>query len=310
MTTVLVTGSTGFIANHLASRLRKEAPDMLVGIDVRPTQGGLFDDSIRADLANRAETQRVVMTVRPDLIFHLAGTIQGPADLIQASNLETSRNLVDCVRDLAPSARIVLVGSAAEYGVVPLDQQPVRETFKGTPESAYGRAKAEVAALASRAASEGLHVTLARPFNLVGAGIPRTLMIGAVASRLRSALAGPAPRAIRVGNMSGVRDFVAVEDVVDGLICVSKRGRPGEAYNLCSGIGRSVAEVIQSLISLTRETIELTVDAGLIRPGEVDAVVGSWEKARTELGWAPVRLFEDSLRSTWDSTALEEAWIT
>ncbi|MEO7503180.1 MAG: NAD-dependent epimerase/dehydratase family protein [Gemmatimonadaceae bacterium] len=305
MTRVLVTGAAGFVARHLAARLREEAPDTIVGADVRDTPAGAFDESIRADLTSNVAMQRVVKAVQPDLIFHLAGAINGSDDLLEASNLGTSQNLIDAVRDFAPSAAVVLVGSAAEYGAVPLDQQPVTETFIGAPQTAYGRAKSAVSRLAVRAAAEGMDVKLARPFNLVGPGVPTTLMIGGVAARLRAALAGAPPRTIRVGNLNGVRDYVSVEDVADGLVRVSRRGRSGEAYNLCSGVGRRIGDIIASMISLTGETILLDADAGLARAGEVDALVGSWDKARTELGWAPLRSFDEGLLSTWTATALE-----
>lgn len=197
-----------------------------------------------------------------------------------------------------------MIGSAAEYGEVPLDRQPVDETFLGNPQGAYGKAKAAVAGLAAHAANEdGLHVVVARPFNIVGPGIPSSLVVGAIVDRLRRALAGPPPRITRIGKTTSIRDFVAVDDVVEGLILASERGTPGAAYNLCTGVGRSVADVLNGLILLTGEEIKVETDLSLIRDAETDALVGSWRKAQLELDWSPRVPFDVSVRETWEASA-------
>jgi GDP-4-dehydro-6-deoxy-D-mannose reductase len=206
------------------------------------------------------------------------------------------------MRDAAPSSRIVLLGSAAEYGEVPIDQQPVRESFQGHAVTAYGRAKAKVSALAFEAAvTHGTEVVVARPFNVVGAGISAGLMVGAVIERLRKALADPPPRRLRVGRTTAVRDFVSVTDVARGLSLAAERGVPGEAYNFCSGVGHSVAYVLQRLIALAGTSVDIEVDSTLMRHGDVDSLIGSWDKAALELGWAPQVPLEDSLVAAWNA---------
>jgi GDP-4-dehydro-6-deoxy-D-mannose reductase len=304
MTTVVVTGAAGFVARHLVRALRANGATRLVGIDVRELLPALFDTSIVVDATDQAQVMRALKLERPDLIFHLAGLTKGADEDIYSSNVDSARHLIDCVRRATPRARVVLMGSAAEYGVVPVDQQPVRETYKGLPTGAYGRAKADVAALVWRAATDyGVHAVLARPFNIIGSGISETLLLGAVLDRLRKALAAPAPRAIRIGTVTAVRDFIAVQDVVDGLLRAAERGRSGEAYNFCSGVGRSVGQVLDHLLAFAGEPIRIEHDPQLVREGEVDTLVGSWKKAESELGWAPRTSFEASLRVAWEATS-------
>jgi len=303
MTTTVITGASGFIAQHVARVLRRTRPGRLVGVDIRPSSGSGFDSFHVADLTDRAATQGVLEASVPDVVYHMAGVVRGSEALVHASNVETTRNVLDVLRTVAPRARVVLVGSAAEYGVVPVADQPVVETADCRPTGAYGRAKAEVTALATEAFRDfGQHVGVARPFNVMGAGVPDAMVGGAIAHRLRSALASPAPRTIALGRTDAIRDFVDAEDVGSGLVAIAERGSPGGVYNLCTGVGHSIQELLDELLALAGEPITVTRDETLVRHGDVDALVGSCEKARHELEWNPTTSFHESIRRTWEAS--------
>ena len=183
-----------------------------------------------------------------------------------------------------------------------MTDQPVVETHRGTPRFAYGQAKAEISVMAAVAARDGIAVTVARPFNVIGAGVPDCLVVGALVKRLRDAITGPPPRAITVGVTSSVRDFIDAEDVARGMVAVARRGTAGEAYNLCTGRGHTVAEIVERLRALAGGEIAVRDDPSLSRAGEVSALVGSPAKA-ARLGWRAERSLDDSLRAAWDSSA-------
>jgi GDP-4-dehydro-6-deoxy-D-mannose reductase len=302
MGTTLVTGAGGFIATHVIRRLRRAGAERIVGIDVRPMSGAPVDEWQTVDLTDPPATLRAVVAAAPDVVFHLVGGIRGSNEFVTASNVDTARCVLEALRQAAPGARVVLVGSAAEYGVVPLADQPVRETFVGKPAGAYGKAKAQVSELALAAARQfGQHVAVARPFNVIGAGVPETLVAGAIVQRLRAALAGPTPRSITIGRTDSVRDFVAVDDVASGMMRIAERGRPGESYNLCTGEGHSIAELLDRLLAHAGEPVVVQQDEALLQAGEVDAIVGSPEKAERELGWKPATSFESGVAATWNA---------
>jgi nucleoside-diphosphate-sugar epimerase len=301
---ILITGAAGFVASHLARVLRERTDARLIGVDIRDVPSAAFDEHFSADLSVASVMVDCFQTARPDLVFNLAGSVNGTDEAVYASNVDSARHLLAVAGATARATRIVLLGSAAEYGAVPAHLQPVRESYAGMPLGAYGKAKSKVTTLASEAAANpGLPVVVARPFNIVGAGIPTSLMVGAVVDRVREAIAGRPPRVIRIGSTTAIRDFVAVEDVVDGLIRLSERGRPGEAYNLCSGVGVSVADVVDRVIALAGERIDIKRDLELVRTGEVSALVGNWEKAGTELGWSPTTSLDASLSAAWEAAA-------
>jgi len=303
VTKTLITGASGFIARHLAPAVRRIVGGPIAGIGVRPSQNPQFDEWYTANLTDHAAAYKVIGSCQPSTVYHLVGRFHGPEEEINASNVVTTCHLLEALRHSAPDARVVLIGSAAEYGEVPLSQQPVSETFVGVPITPYGRAKQQVTALAIAAARDfNQHVSVARPFNVVGPGSPESLVTGALVRRLRAALDGPVPRAIKIGRTNGIRDFVAVEDVANGVVRIAGAGRAGHCYNLCSGVGHTIAEVLERLLAEVRESIAVSCDATLLRPGEVDQMIGSYHKAERELGWRPTITLHDSLRATWKAS--------
>ncbi|HUF66123.1 MAG TPA: NAD-dependent epimerase/dehydratase family protein [Gemmatimonadaceae bacterium] len=303
----LITGAAGFVAPHLTAMVRSSGGDCVVGIDLRPMQVDLFDECRILDLTDMAATMHALASVQPGAVYHLAGAVRGTADAIHASNVGTTANLLTALRTVAPEAVLVLVGSAAEYGVVPAPLQPVAESFEGTPVSSYGVAKAEVSALALRAAMQGQRVVVVRPFNVLGSGVPDALVGGAIVHRLRAALAAAPPRTIRIGRTTAVRDFVAVEDVARGMVQAAELGRPGEAYNLCSGEGHSVAELLTRLLALAGEAVAVDEDPTLFRADDIDALIGSRDKAKNELSWEPTVSFDETVRSAWEGSGQAES---
>lgn len=304
MTAALITGARGFLARHLLLALRRRGAGRITGVDLRGARADGFDDWREADLTDAGAVHALVKEAAPTSVFHLVGAIRGDESALRASNVTTAAHLLGAVREAAPGASVVLVGSAAEYGRVPAVDQPVAESFDGVPANAYGRCKRELSALAVRAAHEwGARVMIARPFNVIGAGISDSLVVGAIIARVRAAIAGPAPRAITIGTTSSVRDFVAAGDVAEGLAAMAEGGRAGEAYNFCSGEGHAIADVLGRLLAMAPDAIDVRADESLVRAGEVAALVGSWEKAHVELDWRPSTSLDASLRAAWDASA-------
>lgn len=301
MTRALVTGAAGFIGAHLVRALERSGVTDVVGIGRRAA--GNVATWIQADAMATGGLDDAVGRARPDEVYHLIGATRGTDDEIAQSNVETARRLLGAVRAHAPGASVVLVGSAAEYGAVPEAKQPVAESWAGAPVSAYGRAKRAVTGLATEAARAGLRVAVARPFNVVGAGVPETLVTGAVARRLRDALAGPAPRIAVVGDTTAIRDWVDAADTAEALIAVARRGVSGEVYNVCTGTGATVASVVEMLRTLAGGGVTIESRPGLSRAGDVPRMVGSPAKL-VALGWRPTRDLASSLRDVWAGAAV------
>jgi GDP-4-dehydro-6-deoxy-D-mannose reductase len=150
------------------------------------------------------------------------------------------------------------------------------------------------------AESYGLEILLARPFNHLGPGQAGGFVVPSLARQLLDVAAGRGAPVISVGDLSPVRDFSHVLDVVDGYLLLLDRGARGEIYNLCSGVGRSIRDVLEDLQRLLGTRAEVRVDPQRLRPVEIPFLVGDPSRAES-LGWRRRRSVHDALRELIDS---------
>lgn len=298
---VLITGAGGFCARHLARRLAAEGGARLVGFDLQTTAPAEvpLDDYVRVDLTDQAATAAAVERLRPTEVFHLAGRFAGdPVELYHA-NLMTGIHLLESLRQVVPSARILVVGSAAEYGC-PLTDAPLTEDQPCRPRGPYGVSKyALTLAALDYARNYHLRIVVARPFNLVGPGIPVSLVVGAVLGRLKAALAAPGEAVISLGNLDTKRDFVPVEDVVGAYVRLVRSEYWGEVFNLCSSQAQTVRSVVERLIAFGPRPVQVHIDPRLVRADDPPQVIGSCQKASQCIGFQPPASIDGALRSAW-----------
>ena len=238
---------------------------------------------------------------KPDVIFHLAGRPNSAplADLF-STNVHGTLNLLEAVRKQASKAVVVLASSGAVYGVVPPDQQPIEEGIPLNPITPYGVSKMAADLLSYHyAAICGLRVVRVRPFNLVGPGQSDQFVCAAFARQLAEMRFGLRDNVLDVGNLHSSRDFLDVRDAVRGFILLARHGKPGEAYNLCSGQAMTIADVLNQLIAISGLDVEIRVDPARLQRADVPAQIGSYTKAQQTAGWTPEFTLEQTLREIW-----------
>jgi GDP-4-dehydro-6-deoxy-D-mannose reductase len=254
------------------------------------------------DVTDGEAVRALLREIQPAQIFHLAGLNQGEASTIFRSNTLGAAVLLEAVRDVVSDARILLVGSAAEYGVVPSSELPVTEQHSCLPRGAYGISKHAVTLAGLDFVRRlGLRIVVARPFNLIGPGLPATLVVGAAVARLKEALAHPEPPVVRMGNLEARRDFVAVDDVVEAYVRLLEGAFWGEVFNLCTGKAVSIRRVVELILARADRPVRLEADTGLLRPGDVDEMYGSFQKAERAIGFRPRVGVEAAVRAIWDA---------
>jgi GDP-4-dehydro-6-deoxy-D-mannose reductase len=278
---VLVTGADGFVGRHLVRALRGRG-DHVEACGGPGTPGAL-------EITDGVAVRERVASFSPDGIVHLAGissvgwSHQHPEQTLRV-NVGGTANLLDAVRKAAPRARVLLIGSGEEYGC--LDQRkPAAETNPLAPLSPYAASKAQAELLGREAAvSEGLAVVLLRPFNHLGRGQSHEFVMPSFARQLVAISRGARPAIVEVGDLTPVRDFSHVEDVVDAYLLLLEHGMAGEIYNVCSGQGLSIREALDMLQSLASTHAEIRVDPKRVRPVEIPWLVGDASKLE-RLGW-------------------------
>ena len=298
---VLVTGVDGFSGRHLVAALRSESGLHVLGTGRRDRAAGQGEAYRRCDLTDDAGVRSLVEWARPDVVFHLAG-LRGEASEtdLHAANVggfeRLRRGLRASVGDTA--VRMLVVGSAAEIGRVAADRLPVDETVTCRPTTAYGRTKHEMvcSALAEPAGS-GLEIVVARPFNLVGAGLAVSLAPAAFAAGVRAVARGEAT-VIRCGWLGGRRDYLDIADAVRAYRLLAEHGRPGDLVNVCSGESVRMRDVLDRLLAIAG--VEAAVLAPTAPgPHDIADMRGSNERLATMTGWRPCVSIDASLAALY-----------
>lgn len=286
----LVTGARGFVGPYLVAHLQAS------GDDVVEFTGDVLDD---------ASVQQQVGKAAPDVVYHLAALShvgESWADPNRAFrvNAEGTLNVLRAATTVA-EARVVVVGSAEEYGRVTPDQVPIDEDTPLRPVTPYGSAKVAAEYLALQAhLGGGLDTVRVRAFNHTGPGQDPRFVVAGMAQRIRAAVASGAS-SIKVGNLDAIRDYTDVRDVVRAYRLLATSGVAGEVYNVCSGVGTAVSEIVEVYRAFADRPIELEPDPALLRPSDLPVLIGANTKLRAATGWAPEIQFDQMLRDVYDA---------
>lgn len=309
---VLITGITGFVGSHLAELALARGAE--VAGSVRAGSRSDHIEHVReqlrlveCDLRDAASVHALVADTRPDRIVHLAGqssvaaSWQAPAETF-TTNVLGQLHLLEGMRQLGSTARLLVIGSGEEYGLVEPEDLPIRETAPLRPLSPYAVSKVAQDLMGYQYfRSHGLDVVRARAFAHTGPRLAESFATSSFARQVAEIEAGLRPPVVEVGDLKPRRDVTDVRDIVRGYWLLLERGTPGEVYNLCSGVDRSIERVLHLLIDLAAvRGIEVRTDAARFRPGDVPALRGSPDKIAHTLGWRPQIPLEQTLTDLLD----------
>lgn len=297
----LITGVGGFVGQHLVAGLLAESSGEVFGIARGPVKwhGPDYCEApafhlLMADLARPAEVRRAVETARPDHIYLLAAMASPAASFSDPlgtinNNAACVVNPLEAVREVVPHARVVLVSSAEVYGSSPAGGAVVNEDVAFAPENPYALSKATQDLLGRQYyVAYQLDIVRMRPFNHTGPGQSDRFVTSSLARQIAEVEAGFREPVIEVGNMNTIRDFTDVRDVVRAYQLAAALGVGGEAYNLATGRGTSIQNLLDGLASLSRIPVSVHHDPTRERPADASALVGDASRFCRQTGWQPV----------------------
>lgn len=293
---IAVTGGTGFLGRHLVSALRESGCDPLLLVHKTRSAGRDGSRQIIADLSDLNSLKRLFEEERPKIVFHLAGTrALGETDpwaTCLKVNVTGTVNVLEAAQR-AGADRIVLVGSADEYGNQP---GPLRETMSVAPVSPYATSKSAASAFAKAMFDrDGCPVIILRTFTVYGPGQPSTMF---VREAIESAVRGSA-FSMTAGTQR--RDLVFIDDVIDAFVAAATTpGINGKVINIGSGEAHALRDVAELIWKLTRTRAPLLLGA---RPATITEVHDTWadiSRARRLLGWVPKVSLEAGLAAMVD----------
>jgi GDP-4-dehydro-6-deoxy-D-mannose reductase len=307
MKTILITGVAGFAGSHLADLLLSDNTISVVGLlhpqhEVQHLAEHPRFRIYREDILNKPRLGEVLRETNPDVIYHLAGLAHVHESWTnRIATIETnflgSLYLLEACRGLAKFPKVLLVGSADCYGIVPESGQPIRESQPLIAASPYALSKIAQESLGVQYAQvDRLPVYITRSFNHTGPRQKESFVCSSFAYQIAEAECDPASSVLKVGNLSARRDFSDVRDVVRAYHAIIECGIPGEVYNICSGSAISIAGVLEMLLSFTESKLDVEVDPQKFRPVDMPLLLGSSEKLRKETGWTPQFRIQDTLK--------------
>jgi len=313
---ILVTGGTGYIGSNAVEILLTQGFEISIIDDCSMGHADTVPAGVRFVNGSLLNVDEVTDALTGcDAVMHFAGkslvgeSVEKP-DLYHSVNVNGTRILLDEMRKQSIT-KIVFSSSAATYGEPKV--VPILETSEAIPTNPYGATKLAIDhMITAEAAAHGISAASLRYFNVAGAlkakrgwlaerHNPETHLIPNV---LRSTTDNP----VKIFGTDWptqdgtcIRDYVHVIDLIDAhLKALNSLGKPGhEIYNLGSGSGYSVREVVAAASSATGQQIPF-IDSPR-RAGDPAVLIADISKAKTRLGWEPTRdmntMVSDTLKS-------------
>ncbi len=315
---LLITGINGFVARHFldfVSKQNQEFEILGIGRSINSFNNNHFQNlninykSI--DLLNKDDVSEMISKFRPDFLLHLASVSsvgyswKHPQESF-VNNTNIFLNLIDRIRIENIKCRILSIGSSEEYGIVHKNDLPIIEECKLNPVSPYAVARVSQEMI-SQIYTKGynMDIVMTRSFNHFGPGQNEVFVISSFAKQLvEISLKKKQNRKVIVGDIDIIRDFVDVRDVVKAYYTLLTKGRKGEIYNISSGIGISLSEILYKMCEILQIEINIDINKELIRPSDNPVIIGNSDKMKNELNWIPEISIEKSL------TDMLEWWKT
>ncbi len=309
---VLITGISGFVGSHLAEYYLKQKNYEVFGtFKWRSNLENIIHVKEKlklheCDIKDAFAMKTVLSAIKPDYIFHLAAqsyvpfSWRAPQETL-TTNIIGEVNLFEAVRELKFDPLIHIAGSSEEYGLVHPEETPITETNPLRPLSPYAVSKVAQDLLGHQYfKSYGLKIIRTRAFNHTGPRRPDVFVTSTFAKQLIEIEKGKREPKIFVGNLNAVRDFTDVRDVVRAYSLALQKGTPGEVYNIASGKGLKIKELLEKLIELSGVDITIEKDPERLRPSDVELLIGSPEKFQKITGWNPEIPIEQTLKDLLD----------
>ena len=300
---ILVTGGCGYIGSHMVRVLRRAGHDVLVLDDLSAGDAATVPagvDLVVGDVRDRAKVAPLLRDRGIAAVFHFASRIQVGESVVDPrkyfrDNLGAAIELLESVLD-AGVGRFVLSSTAAVYGIP--ERSPLDEDHPLAPINPYGETKLAIERMLARyAAAYGLRYAALRYFNAAGGladeglgerHVPETHLIPLVID----AASGARPRVTIFGtdyptpDGTCIRDYIHVADLAEAHLAALdylERGGASAAFNLGTGKGHSVREVVAAVESVSGKRVP--VEFGARREGDPPVLVASAQRAEQVLGW-------------------------
>jgi GDP-4-dehydro-6-deoxy-D-mannose reductase len=281
--------------------------EVVWGIDrAEPHDDFAGERRVVADLNDYGALSRVLDEARPDRVVHLAAqasvgvSFEEPIPTI-LNNTVPVFHLLNWMRSAGATVRLLAIGSAEEYGVVPPERLPLKEDAPANPGSPYALAKSiQNQCCRAFASLYNTDVVITRSFNHTGAGQRDVFVLSSFARQIAGIKALRREAVLHVGNLEVRRDFLDVRDVCAAYVALLDKGVAGETYNVCSGRSHRIRDLLERMCELAGVEVEIRVDPERLRPVDMPELRGDGSKLGAATGWKPTISIDDTLGALLD----------
>lgn len=297
---VLITGAGGFVGGHLIAELQNhQTASKIIGLDTNIESLPNSITRYTSDISKPETYISILEKEKPDWIIHLAAvssvgfSIEHP-DITRTVNVVGTELLLKHVKEVSPHTKILIISSADIYGHV--DAKPISEIplFDCHPTNPYAQSKLEMEQIIEdRYADMCIRV---RPFPHIGPNQKRGFVTADFASQIAAIEQGKQDPVVLVGNLTAIRDFTDVRDVVRAYRLLLEQGELGQVYNIASGKGTSIQKILDMLLAESATQIKIQEDTSKMRPSDNPVIIGNAEQLTKQTGWKAELSLLQSLR--------------
>lgn len=303
---VIVLGASGFLGKHVCDRLRALSVDHL-SVTRSPKPG--YDAAVDLADAPQHELDDLIGSFRPTAVVNCAGAVSGTVDNLLRGNVVAVHALLMAMTNRAPTARLVQLGSSAEYGT-PDQEAPMGEDIPTRPSNPYGIAKLASSKLVLRARAQGMTATVLRAFNVTGPQSPSSTMLGSFVEQLLDD-----PRALRLDfdSLTHQRDYVDVRDVATAACSAAVfAADPPAVANIGRGQAVHIGDLVRLLIEISGtgakpEDTKTPRSTAKVSSSPIPWQCADVTTAKARLAWQPEISLSESLRDTWSAALRDSA---
>lgn len=291
---ILVLGSEGFIGKKFIEFLKAfDFPHKnLFRVDIREIKKQNY---YKCNASNYENLNSIIQKIVPDEIYNFSGSFSNVFEIDYMNNVMVSKNIFDSlIQNKQKDCKVLINGSAAEYGLIKDSSSPVKEDSSLNPVSFYGLSKVYQTFLAKTYfLRDNVNVFVTRPFNIIGYGITNKLFIGRLISEIEQNITSR--KKITLGNLDSERDYIDINDLLKAYKLIMERGTPGEVYNIGSGKSIKMLDLLKiflEVFNIDFKDVEQSKD--LVRRFDVPKIVGDISKLK-ELKWYPAISLKESV---------------
>ena len=307
MKKAMIIGAGGFVGTYLIKHLHDDCGYEVVATKLPSETLGDVPAKVKdLNILDKEAIVTLLFEERPDYIFHLAAQSSvsvawNNPQLTIDINIKGAVNLMDAIRELFYKPRVVVIGSGEEYGHIRQGETPIPEDNRLRPGNIYAATKAcqnMIGSIYSQAYD--MELVMVRAFNHIGPGQSPIFVVSDFCKQVAEIEKGLREPVMYTGNLSAMRDFTDVRDVVKAYGLLAAKGVKGETYNVGRGKAYEIREILDKIIALSDAKISVETDPNKIRPVDVPIIEADITKIREATGWAPVIPIDDTLKEVLD----------